>query len=240
MKLAILNRNFYGMPLVGEKKKKFFEFLSLQTANKLHFEEAGKCICGQPNGQKIASCDRFGFPVGSYLCQACGLIHLSPRLTEDSLPLFYDQLYWGLVVGKNSELSDDTLTTGGEGYGADVAAFVEKFFFGKQKIKIAEIGLGNGQKLMSLKEHFDSKNIQTELYGCDFSSEAVNVCKQKGIKAFQGYFDTLAPYGPFDLVIMSHVVEHLNDPVLVLKNVSKILGDSGYLYVEVPGVGELD
>lgn len=240
MKLKLSEREFYGMPMKGEKKKKFFEFWQMTVKGDIKFEQINECCCGSHNRETIAQADRFGFPVASHLCKNCGLIYLSPRMTEDSLPKFYDELYWGLVVGKNDSMEEETLTTGGEGFALSVFDFVKDSLKDKSNLKIAEIGIGNGQKLLTLKEEFSKLGKKVEVYGCDFSHDAVLGAKKKGIHAHKGGMDLLEKDAPFDLVIMSHVVEHLNYPVNTLKNVKKLLATDGILYVEVPGVGDLD
>ena len=40
--------------------------------------------------------------------------------------------------------------------------------------------------------------------------------------------------GKYDLVVFSHSIEHMLDPVAVLKRFSKLLTDRGLIYIEVP------
>lgn len=43
-------------------------------------------------------------------------------------------------------------------------------------------------------------------------------------------------YGPANVVILSHVLEHLSNPLNSINAISKLLAEDGYLYVEVPGI----
>jgi 2-polyprenyl-3-methyl-5-hydroxy-6-metoxy-1,4-benzoquinol methylase len=38
----------------------------------------------------------------------------------------------------------------------------------------------------------------------------------------------------FDMITMSHVFEHINNPIMYLYNLHKILSDNGYVFIEVP------
>lgn len=44
--------------------------------------------------------------------------------------------------------------------------------------------------------------------------------------------------GPYDAVLMFHVLEHLPDPVKALSTVRGLLADKGLLYIEVPNVND--
>lgn len=59
-----------------------------------------------------------------------------------------------------------------------------------------------------------------------------NVC----IEAFCEDFRTLSPadLGYFDLVTFNKVLEHVNDPVTLLKKGASFLGDGGCVYIELP------
>jgi len=80
--------------------------------------------------------------------------------------------------------------------------------------------------------------------GCGDGS-LVHMLEEEGIKAVgvdakQGQkIEKLKMVGKFGVVSMYHVLEHVDDPTLVLKRVKKWLRFDGFLVLEVPLVGSL-
>jgi SAM-dependent methyltransferase len=61
-----------------------------------------------------------------------------------------------------------------------------------------------------------------------------------GLQVLEGTAEALPPEidgRQFDLVIMSHSLEHCTDPVRALRNVRELMGDEGLAYIEVPNAG---
>jgi ubiquinone/menaquinone biosynthesis C-methylase UbiE len=97
---------------------------------------------------------------------------------------------------------------------------------------IFEFGAGNG----SLLEIFNDKNHQIKLYANEISDEAINIIKKKRISnliEISNNLNSKLPYNEnyFDLAVLSHVLEHIEDENLVLTEVKRI---SKKLYIEIP------
>ena len=83
------------------------------------------------------------------------------------------------------------------------------------------------------------RGAQWETWGVD-PSESAKVAGKKGHKIIRGFFETVSlPNGFFDLVILNHTLEHMDNPVQVLKKVHRILKKDGLVYVDVPNFGSL-
>ena len=101
---------------------------------------------------------------------------------------------------------------------------------------VVEIGAGNGAILEQLSRHGFARSYTA----LEISESAIAAIKDRrigGLKdavLFDGYsipFDD----GSFDLAILSHVIEHVEHPRLLLREVSRIVrGDKGAVFVEVP------
>lgn len=97
---------------------------------------------------------------------------------------------------------------------------------------VLEIGAGEGSILKRLSE----LNFGEQLYGLEISSTGVKTIQNKGIQRlvecslYDGYH---IPYedNKFDIVIMSHVVEHLEHPRQLLYEAARV---AKYIFVEVP------
>jgi SAM-dependent methyltransferase len=73
----------------------------------------------------------------------------------------------------------------------------------------------------------------TNVMGLDPSAACVEVCHKKGLRAVQGTLSDPLQW-KFDLVIMSHVLEHVWDVPGALKKVHQLLKPDGKFYIEVP------
>jgi len=103
---------------------------------------------------------------------------------------------------------------------------------------IADIGCAKGGLLKTLQ-----KAGYVNLYGVDASQECLSFLNTFGIKSIQAYLNDLDKVNvKFDLVILSHVLEHVYDLQSILKSIAGILKNDGMIYVEVPNAkiyGEL-
>jgi ubiquinone/menaquinone biosynthesis C-methylase UbiE len=100
------------------------------------------------------------------------------------------------------------------------------------KKTVIEIGAGEGSILKRLSE----VGFGEKLWALEISSSGVEVIRQKQIpnlvecRAFDGY---RVPYDDeaFDVAILSHVVEHVEHPRVLLYEAARV---ARYLFVEVP------
>ena len=71
--------------------------------------------------------------------------------------------------------------------------------------------------------------------GADINKTAVAACKRKGIKAEVITKEFFAHYKfSFDVIINSHVLEHVNDPKDFLVNVRELLKEEGTFVIAIP------
>lgn len=93
--------------------------------------------------------------------------------------------------------------------------------------EILEIGCGDGYFI----SQFPNSNVKI---GIEPSAEA-GICAEDDVKIINGYFD---PEINYDLkpsvVMMRQVLEHLDNPMRILKKINEILINEGIIYLEVP------
>ena len=75
--------------------------------------------------------------------------------------------------------------------------------------------------------------------GIDVSDRAVDHCQRRGLKAWRGDLADTNGDGPFDVITLWDVVEHLADPHAVLSGLASSLSDDGILIAKVPTFGHL-
>lgn len=100
--------------------------------------------------------------------------------------------------------------------------------------RLLEIGCGSGEMLRS----FANSGWQTQ--GLDFDPAAVAASRAKGLRVELGTLEDQF-YDParFDAVVMSHVIEHVHDPVGLLAECRRILKPGGTLALVTPNAGAL-
>jgi 2-polyprenyl-3-methyl-5-hydroxy-6-metoxy-1,4-benzoquinol methylase len=88
--------------------------------------------------------------------------------------------------------------------------------------RILEIGCGHGLLLSELQRR------GYQVVGIEPSHSAASIAAAEGLDVRTGYFPASAPEGPFDAVIMSHVLEHIENPHVVLDQV-QALASAGFV-----------
>lgn len=101
----------------------------------------------------------------------------------------------------------------------------------QQGKRLLEIGVGSGSFLKVAK----IKGFA--VMGCDLS---VPLCRhveqESGIEMHCGYLSDLPGEGRFDVVVMNHVLEHVQHPVEFLQDVFRLLVPGGVLHIAVPNI----
>ncbi len=99
--------------------------------------------------------------------------------------------------------------------------------------KVLEVGCSTGLLLSLLK----SKGW--DVLGIEVSKKAAEVAWDRGIEVIVDTFEEANITTKFDLIIFNHTLEHLDDPINVLKKAKSKLSDGGLLYIDLPNFGGL-
>lgn len=100
--------------------------------------------------------------------------------------------------------------------------------------KLIDIGCGNGTFLKKVMQ------LGWEAWGTDFDKEAIEIAKRTGANIVAGNANSNElPSNYFDYVTMSHIIEHLHDPLSELKGVHRILKSGGTLWLATPNINSL-
>lgn len=107
---------------------------------------------------------------------------------------------------------------------------VNKYKKGK---RVCDIGASTGTML----DVFLENNWET--WGVEPSASA-HIAKKKGHKVLKNTLEkAMLPSNYFDAVVLNHTLEHVENPVEVLKKVSEILKKGGVVLVDVPNFDSL-
>ncbi len=105
---------------------------------------------------------------------------------------------------------------------------VRKLRPGSGSLKILDVGCGTGANVEMLSQYGDAE-------GVDVSDDALEFCRQKGLRVQKGLAETL-PYADetFDLTTALDVIEHLDEDLAGLKEMHRVTRSGGYSLFFVP------
>lgn len=196
-------------------------------------------------------------------CADCALLHLSPRSEEAEGEEDYpdDYFLYHMPLSKPT----DKAATGGlkglkwrldahnlrrMGYARDdlpEAGAVERALAplrrGKYRhevlpprggCRMLEVGCGTG---LFLYRH---RSLGWETLGVEMSEKAASIARKAGLNVVSERIEQSdMPEGHFDVIVLMHVLEHLEDPVGILTRLRPLLAPNGRVMIEVPNASAL-
>lgn len=186
-------------------------------------------LCNGREFRVLAEQDRYAFPVQTTICNQCGLVQTNPDFRHEDYVDFYTKhyrrLYIADLVGEPQDFFQEEFWRGQQIFGF----LKQRVSFGKSPI-VLEVGCGAGGILHAFRER------GFEVLGTDYGAENLAYGRMRGIDIREGDLFSLKLDRQPDLIIYSHVLEHVYDPNLELARVRELLAPNGYLYIEVPGI----
>ena len=224
---------YLGAPVVSltPAQKDALEKFCHKLAQGMYSFQQATCLCGTNGGILVARRDRYALPVNTYLCVSCGVMRQSPRMTNEALLRFYQEDYRPIYVG--SDQAPDNYFCRQIEHGRSIYGFVASSFNKKHNLSVFDVGCSAGGTLVPFVD------AGWNAYGCDVGERYLQLGKKKGLVLEHGDASVLAKYGKADLVILSHVLEHLPNPEKSLSQISTIVADRGFVYIEFPGIFDL-
>jgi len=156
------------------------------------------------------------------ICKKCGLIFQ----TDTVNPLFLKKYYDNLTVAFDNlyKPTKDKIKS------VNRHLNIIKDELKKFPKSVLEVGVFNTYNLRQFK-----KNGSKIVNGIEPSKKvAETINKKENIKIFRGNIEKFNFKIKYDLIIMSHVLEHFYDPLLVLKKCFKSQKENQYVLLEVP------
>ncbi|WP_312283622.1 methyltransferase domain-containing protein [Candidatus Igneacidithiobacillus taiwanensis] len=96
---------------------------------------------------------------------------------------------------------------------------------------LVDIGCGNGDYLRT------AMRLGWEAWGVDLDPKAVETARKTGATVLQGGFpDTGLPSAYFDVMTLSHVIEHVHDPLTALQEAFRVLKPGGQIWLATPNM----
>lgn len=97
--------------------------------------------------------------------------------------------------------------------------------------RLLDVGCGNGEFLEL------ARLSGWGVVGVDFDPNAVKVARSRGLDVRQGSVEVIDPAKErFDGITLSHVIEHVHDPLAVLRQCHALLKPGGWIWIETPNI----
>lgn len=188
------------------------------------------CPCGKVDTDMLLSeVDRYGLPLNTLMCSACGTLRINPYLDEANLADFYTH-YYQQMYGRSEDRP---------------AYFAKQHSYGQRVLEsvrswlpsgsfVFEIGCGAGGALNVLRE------AGYQVSGCDYSRELIEYGCSRGLPLHWGPpIETLKALSAPSLIYMHHVFEHVRDPVSLLTGLREAITPHGKILIIVPDVSRI-
>ncbi len=168
---------------------------------------------------------RFPYKILGYVnfsvnkCFECDLIFQKNILNKKYSEKFYDEYIDHKKVIKKKKNNNNVRLNYKEAF------FFKKIFQGKRNIKVLEFGAGVGTWAIAMKN--EGYKIET----IELSKSRRNFLKKKRIKAFK---DIRSIKKKYDLIYSDQTFEHLADPGIIIKKLSKLVKKDGFIFFKIP------
>lgn len=177
-------------------------------------------ICGCQEASRLLP----GPPPRHVVCRRCGFVYLTPLPSTAECEALYREHYYR---GEHAPLEDARPE--------ERSQVVVDWCTGRLSAtsRVLEVGCGSGFLLEALRSAYacDVAGVELSPVACERARRSL------GDRVFDGGWED-APAGAesLDLVVMSHVLEHLDGPDAALAKVHRSLRPDGLFFVEVPNI----
>ena len=190
-------------------------------------------ICNTSQSELIGKKDRYGLSYKTNICINCGLVYTNPRMDQESYNQFYNEDYRKLYVGNTSPNFNFFNTQ--RNNGKKIYSYLtEHNLIQKPSSFILEIGCGAGGIVDVFKENGH------KIKGIDLGKEYINYGKEKyNLDLEVGTLSDIKLEETPDIIIYSHVLEHILDLNKELQTLRKYVNKDTIIYIEVPRIKEI-
>jgi 2-polyprenyl-3-methyl-5-hydroxy-6-metoxy-1,4-benzoquinol methylase len=191
-------------------------------------------LCAGIDFRILASNDRYNMRIQTVGCRQCGFVMTNPMPSEDSMKEFYKhhyRHYYRKTGTPTMQYIEEFNLADRARYTANYLQQQNLFF---RRARILDVGCGEGSLLKEIKQRMPS--VQTVGVEPDvaFAEFARDYLQSKVYLSLAELSES--GESAFDLIIVNHVLEHVENPVDLLSRLKNIIGRYGSIYVDVPDI----
>ncbi len=177
-------------------------------------------------------------------CAECNLVQMTPLPSADELHAYYSRLYRSGGRHGAREASLDDFPRDNLFYyhrGRSIVDLMTPYLPSDQSgpLNILDVGAGFGHTLAAVTEEFPTAHLHaveiSEVCVAHLRANDVSV-HESTVEAWAEQTDVTSNPVRYDLIILSHVLEHVRDPLRILTLLESRLQPGGLLYLEVPNI----
>jgi 2-polyprenyl-3-methyl-5-hydroxy-6-metoxy-1,4-benzoquinol methylase len=194
------------------------------------------CACGTQSFDRIRSIRGIGGKSVLLRCSSCGLYRWQPPadFSRGYSPKEYKlggRAYFDATPEQEKSWANDILSTNSLGIARRIARLYQ------ESIKLLDCGCAFGHLLGSIR----TLKPDWELQGVEINPAYVSFARRCGFTVHEGEIsEVLARYdSDFDVIVLTEVLEHLDNPSRVLTHVRQSLKDGAYVVLTVPNLQAL-
>ena len=163
-----------------------------------------------------------------YLCKNCEVYFSYPLIKDEKLNIYYNNT-------PNTSIGEPNSGRTNLAFAHMLAKKRTLYILNNstlpkdKKIKILEIGPGYGHLSSSIKSEFIIENysaIESDLK-CHHTLNKLDINIYKDL-------NEIPKNSKYDLIVLSHILEHVQDPTNFFKNLNIYLNDKGIIFVDIP------
>ena len=203
--------------------------------NKNFFYKIEKCpVCFSKNNIKISNSDRYGCYYPLVCCNQCSLLFSKLRIKEDKLTDYYSHIANVIKINNISAVNAFEDRSSLKSYSYDRFHWISRFIKNNHTNSVFEFGCSDGANLFPFFKN--GSNVS----GVDFNETRINVGKNKGLDLYsinsENETSAYLKKNKYDLIIVSHVIEHLTDIYSTIKMLIENTKIGTYFFFETPGI----
>lgn len=169
--------------------------------------------------------------LGLVKCKKCGAIYVNPAPTRNALISYYPVDYY-----QHSVLPNGLNRIISKFYGRKKfqGIFIDLDQVKQNSRLVLEIGPGNGDNLQLFM-----KNGYTA-YAIEPNKKLADKLETLGVAVINSFvYDGMMLNHEFDVIVLSHVLEHEYDPKVMLRFCKEHMKNGGLLYIEIPTIDSI-
>ncbi|MCA9416290.1 MAG: methyltransferase domain-containing protein, partial [Candidatus Omnitrophica bacterium] len=223
----------------GEPSARRVVNLSRQLKGDPGFHSSPCNLCGGEEFIGVAIGGENGWPI--MRCTGCGLIQTHPQPTQETLTRKYQEQYYGegsidtaRGIHESPPIGETPMTMLPRVMDYLIGQGLADFETSRSEKRMLDIGCGEG----ILMRDFRIRGWACE--GTEVSEPAIEFLREKGYIIYEGILSQIEDLrGDYDLVTMSHVIEHVRDPLGDLRKIHSLMAPGGWIFVTTPGADSL-